>query len=131
VPGAWQTAAMDVAKLARGQAVNRVLMGAGLVLAPRIFARPWVGRYASRETSVVLARSLGVRDAALGAAGLLALAREDSAWLSRAFAAMAVADAVDFVAIIAGDVPAPAKVLGGTMAAGSAAVAAEYARRVA
>jgi hypothetical protein len=106
-------------------------MGAGLVLAPRIFARPWVGRYASQETSKVLARSLGVRDAAVGAAGLLAIARDDSAWLRRSFGAMAIADAVDFVAIVTGRVPVSAKLLGGTMAAGSAAVAAEYARRVA
>src|SRR4051795_10273119 len=85
----WQTAVMDVAKLAKGQAVNRVLIGAGLVLAPRVFARPWVGRYAADASSQVLARSLGVRDAAVGGAGLLALARDDSDWLRWAFAVMA------------------------------------------
>ena len=120
---------MDVAKLARSQAVNRVVIGAGLVLAPRVFARPWVGRHASDPTSQVLARSLGIRDLAIGAAGLVALSRNESAWVRRAFAAMAVADAVDFAAILGGDVPASAKVIGGTMAAGSAAVAAAYARR--
>src|SRR3954470_3986028 len=126
----WQTAVMDVAKLAKGQAVNRVLIGAGLVLAPRVFARPWVGRYAADASSQVLARSLGVRDAAVGGAGLLALARDDSDWLRLAFAVMALADAVGFAVIVAGNVPASAKLVGGTMAAGSAAVAAAYARRL-
>jgi hypothetical protein len=121
---------VDVAKLAKNQAVNRVVIGAGLMLAPRVFARPWVGRHVSDAPARVLARSLGVRDLAIGAAGLIALSRDEPAWVQRAFAAMAVADAVDFVAILGGDVPASAKVIGGAMAASSAAVAAEYARRV-
>jgi hypothetical protein len=35
---------MDVAKLARGLALNRISFGAGLILAPRLYARSWIGR---------------------------------------------------------------------------------------
>jgi hypothetical protein len=122
---------MDVARAARGQAINRVAIGAGLMLAPALYARPWIGVHAKDERAKVLARSMGARDLALGAAGLLALRAGDRQWLRRSFAAQAFADAVDFLAIVVvgRDVPVGAKLLGGTMAASSAAVAAEYARR--
>jgi hypothetical protein len=45
----------------------------------------------------VLARSLGIRDRALGAARVLALCERDREWLRRSFAAQAVTDGVDFV----------------------------------
>ena len=124
---------MDVAQLARGQAVNRVLMGAGLVLAPGVVGRNWVGPAAKDERAKVLARSLGVRDLAIAAGGLVALGRGDTEWASRSFYAQAVADAVDFVAILAAGraVPLGTRLTGGTLAAGSAAVAAAYARRLA
>jgi hypothetical protein len=124
---------MDVAKLARGQAVNRVAIGAGLIALPGLFARVWIGSGASDDRAKVLARALGVRDLMLGAAALVALRDGDSAWVRRAFAAQAVADAVDFLAIVpaGSDVPLPSRILGGTMAAGSAAVAAAYAERLA
>ena len=124
---------MDVAKLAKQQAMNRVFIGAGLTLLPALFARPWVGSSATDERAKVLARSLGARDLALGAAGLLALREERTDWAARAFAAQAYADAIDFAAILGGGrrVPLFARVLGGAMAASSAAVAAAYARRLA
>jgi hypothetical protein len=72
-------------------------MGTGLVLAPWLLARTWVGPRATDEHAKVLARSLGIRDLALGAAGVLALRERDREWLRRSFAAQAVADGVDFV----------------------------------
>jgi hypothetical protein len=69
---------VDVAKLARGLALNRISFGIGLTLAPGLYARTWVGSDAAREdTTKVLARALGARDLALGAGGLLALRAGD------------------------------------------------------
>jgi len=120
---------MDIAQLARGQAVNRVAIGAGLVLAPGVLARVWIGDWAKDDRAKVLARSLGVRDLALGAAGVLAVREENREWIRRTFAAQALADAVDFLVLAAAPkVPLASRLLGGAMAAGSAAVAAAYAR---
>jgi hypothetical protein len=123
---------MDVAALAKAQAVNRVAMGTGLVLAPGIVGRVWSASEARDERAKVMARALGVRDLALGAAGLLALRDGDSTWTQRAFAAQAVADAVDVAAIVgAGSaLPLGKRLSGGLLAAGSAAVAAAYAARL-
>jgi hypothetical protein len=63
---------MDVAMLAKAQTVNRVALGAGLIVVPRLFGRIWSGREANDERARVLARALGARDAALGVGGLLA-----------------------------------------------------------
>ena len=124
---------MDVATLARGLAVNRITFGAGLILAPSLYARSWVGsKDAGRDTVKVLARALGARDLALGAGGLLALREGDAERARRWFAAQGVTDAVDFLATIgARGVPLPARVFAATMAAGSAAIAAGYVRAAA
>jgi len=122
---------MDVATLARNQSFNRIAMGFGLVLAPGLLARVWVGSAAGDSRAKVLARALGIRDLALGAAGVLALREDDRQWVRRAFVAQALADAIDFVALVAGrDVPRASRLIGGTLAAGSAALAAAYARQV-
>jgi len=121
---------MDVGRLARGQAVNRVLMGTGLLVAPHVVGRVWAGPLAGDDRARVLARALGARDLALGAAGLLAVRDGDEAWTRRAFDFQAFADAVDLVAILGAGraLPLPNRVLGAVMAGGSAAVAAAYAR---
>jgi hypothetical protein len=123
---------MDVAALAKAQAVNRVAMGAGLILAPGIVGRVWSASEARDERAKVLARALGARDLALGAAGLLALRDNDTQWARRAFAAQAAADAVDLAAIVAAGsaLPLAKRISGGLLAAGSAAVAAAYAARL-
>jgi hypothetical protein len=123
---------MDVAALAKAQAVNRVAMGAGLMLAPAIVGRVWSASEARDERAKVLARALGARDLALGAGGLLALREGDTAWAQRAFAAQAAADAVDLVAILAAGpaLPPMKRITGCLMAGGSAAVAAAYAARL-
>ena len=123
---------MDVAALAKAQAVNRVAMGTGLILAPGIVGRVWSASEARDDRTKVMARALGVRDLALGAAGLLALRDGDATWTQRAFAAQAAADAVDVAAIIgAGSaLPLGKRLSGGLLAGGSAAVAAAYAARL-
>jgi len=124
---------VDVATLARAQAVNRVVIGAGLMALPGVFGRNWIGPAAKDARSKVLARSLGARDLITGAAGLLALKEDDREWARWSFAAQAWADAVDFAAILAAgrEVPLTTRLVGGTLAAGSAAVAAAYARELA
>jgi hypothetical protein len=119
---------VDVARLARGLALNRMSFGIGLTLAPGLYARAWVGSDAAREdTTKVLARALGARDLALGAGGLLALRAGDMERSRRWFAAQGMTDAVDLIATVAArDVPRPARVFAGAMAAGSAAIAAAY-----
>jgi hypothetical protein len=123
---------MDVDGLARGLAMNRISFGAGLILAPGLYARSWVGsKAAGEETTKVLARALGARDLVLGAGGLLALRHEDAERARRWFTAQGVTDAVDLLATIAArDLPVPARVFAAVMAAGSAAIAGAYVRSV-
>jgi hypothetical protein len=130
---AWDLAGMDVATLARGQAVNRVLFGTALLLAPGRIGRLWVGPLAGDRRAKVLARAVGARDLTLGAGGLAALSDGDRGWTRRLFAAQAFADAADLVAILLArrELPRVSRVVGGTLAAGSAAVAGMYAQRVA
>ena len=124
---------MTLAQLARAQSVNRVLVGAGLGFSSSWFARTWVGPWARDDRAKVLARSMGVRDMTLGAAGLLAEREGNTEWARRAFAAQALADGLDLIAIEAAgrSVPLSSRLLGGAMAAGSAAVAGIYARQLA
>ena len=121
---------MDVAKLARGLALNRISFGAGLILVPGLYARSWVGSDAASEGSTkLLARALGGRDLALGVGGLLALRAGETERARRWFAAQGVSDAVDLLATLAArDVPLPARVFAATMAAGSTAIAVAYVR---
>jgi hypothetical protein len=122
---------LDVVKLARGLALNRISFGIGLILAPSLYARSWVGSdAASQDATKVLARALGARDLALGAGGLLALRAGDVERARRWFAAQGMTDAIDLVATVAArDVPKPARIFAGTMAGGSAAIAAGYVLR--
>jgi hypothetical protein len=121
---------MELPTLARGLALNRVSFGAGLVIAPGLFARTWVGSDAASEPATrMIARAVGARDVALGVGGLLALRSGDPERARRWFAAQGATDAVDLLATLAArGVPLPARLLAGTLAAGSAAIAAAYAR---
>ena len=119
---------MELDALARGLAVSRIATGAGLLLAPGTYGRLWVGPGASKRWSRIAARSLGARELALGAGGLLSLRGGSAEDARRWFAAGAVPEVVDLVLAVAGP-RTPARVLGGAMAAGSAAIAAAYAAR--
>lgn len=113
---------MDVESLAHGLAMNRISFGAGLVLAPGLYGRTWIGSGAKDARAQVLARALGARDLVLGAGGLQALRAGDRQRARRWFAAQGVSDAVDLVATrLAGDhLPRPARAFATAMAAGYA-----------
>src|SRR5918912_1190811 len=89
--------------------MNRISFGAGLVLAPSLYGRTWIGSGAKDARTQVLARGLGARDLVLGAGGLHALRSGDRERARRWFAAQGVADAIDVVAtLLGGRVPAAA-----------------------
>ena len=95
---------------ARVLATGRVLIGAVLFAAPDLVATPWVGDDGRTSGARVLARSMGARDAALGAGTLVAAG--DRAALRRWLLASSACDAADFVATLAGPrAPARAMVL--------------------
>jgi hypothetical protein len=123
---------MDVATLARAEALNRVAFGVSMILAPELPGRLWIGPHAADDRAKVLARGVGARDLALGAGAVLAVRGADRDWARRAFAAHALADGVDLLAIVAAGrrIPLGARLVGGAVAAGSAAVAAAYAARL-
>jgi hypothetical protein len=120
---------MDTASLAKQLSLSRISFGAGLILAPGLYARFWVGPGASERWPRIMARSLGARELALGAGGLLALRADDRESARRWFAAGAATEVADVIVTLAGGgAPrTPARITGAVMAAGSAAVAAAYA----
>jgi hypothetical protein len=114
-----------VPTLARALAAGRVVVGAGLCVAPGM-AAPWVGTDARRRGTRVIVRAMGARDAAIGL-GALVSAREPAA-LRRWLIAGSASDAVDFAATVVGP-PAPARtfvlfVAGAATVAGLAVAAA-------
>jgi hypothetical protein len=79
-----------------------MVFGATLVLVPGFAARSWIGEDSARPAVKVLARALGVRDAALGLGIAVALDHGTPVrgWLEAA----AVSDGVDLAAtLLAGD----------------------------
>jgi hypothetical protein len=57
---------VDARKLARSHALGRVLVGAGLTLAPRLAGSGWMGRDSRRPATQVAISALGARDLAIG-----------------------------------------------------------------
>jgi len=86
----------DVARLI---AAGRIAIGAGLVLAPRLSTRPWIGEDAGRPGAKVLARAMGARDLVIGAIALHTLGNAQVA--PRWQKAGAAVDAVDLAATLA------------------------------
>jgi hypothetical protein len=84
---------MDARSLARLQALGRLGLGAGLTLAPGLFAGSWVGGVADRREGQALAIAAGARDVAIAAGTLRALGgrRGASAWIRAGL----LADAAD------------------------------------
>ena len=89
---------MDDRDQARANGIGRALLGAGLVLAPGLAGRAWLGSDASSAATKVAARALGIRDVALGAGLLMALDKREPArnWVAGA----AAADAIDAAATL-------------------------------
>ncbi len=87
----------DLARYAAlGVAGSRAAMGAAMVAAPRPFALAFAGRDGRRPGPQLLARAAGARDASLGIAATVALARGRDARLWTA--AQLGADVTDLVA---------------------------------
>ena len=108
--------------VAKTLALGRVAIGAALVVAPRIAARPWIGPDADRDPVTVLARALGVRDLVLGLMALHTLDRPEVA--ARWQRTLAVCDLVDLGAsAVARDALAPSALAGVGAVAGGAAAA--------
>ena len=84
---------MDARSLARLQALGRLGLGAGLVLAPGVFAGGWVGGVADRREGQALSIAAGARDVAIALGALRALGTGKGAggWLR----AGVLADAAD------------------------------------
>jgi hypothetical protein len=90
---------MDVPRLMAGAlAVNRSAFGLNYLVRPEQARTSWIGRAARKPGAQVMIRSQGVRDVALGAGALRALARGDARELRAWVAAHAVCDLADLVA---------------------------------
>jgi hypothetical protein len=87
------------ADLARFTAVGRIGIGAGLLAAPGLAARLWIGGHARETGARLFARAVGARDIAIGAGTLIALAGQAPArrWLQAGL----LADAADLGATLA------------------------------
>ena len=89
---------MDVAKgLAAALAVNRAAFGLGYLTRPQQARGSWIGRAAKKPGAQVMIRSQGVRDVALGAGALRALARGDARELRAWVAGPTVCDLADLI----------------------------------
>jgi len=100
-------------------AAGRVALGVAVLAAPEKVTGRWLGGHAAQPVVRYLARSLGVRDVALG---MLVLWTLDDELGPRAQAACAVVDSVDALATVAvrSDLPSSA-VAGVAVVAGGAA----------
>jgi len=91
----------DVQGRIRAVAVGRIALGASFVLAPGLALRAWPGHGEARgPVDRLLARSVGVRDVALGLGTLMAVDHDTPVrgWLEAAM----LADAGDAAAIVLG-----------------------------
>jgi Domain of unknown function (DUF4267) len=84
--------------LAAALALNRAMFGLSYLLRPQQARTSWIGRAAKKPGAQVMIRSQGVRDVALGAGALRALARGDARELRAWVACHAVCDLADMVA---------------------------------
>ena len=92
---------MDLKAVPTVLAAGRIAFGAGLLLAPRTLASPWIGRHARAPLTKAMIRGFGARDLALGVGGLLCLRRADVGRARWWFAAQALSDGVDGLATLA------------------------------
>jgi hypothetical protein len=87
--------------LAGALAVNRTAFGLSYLVRPQQARTSWIGRAARKPGAQVMIRSQGIRDVALGAGALRALARGDGRELRAWVAAHAVCDLADLAATFA------------------------------
>lgn len=115
---------MDLRRAAIALSLGRAALGLALTLTPETIAVPWVGPRGGEAPASALARSVGIRDVAVGAGGAITSLRGDSsasAWLAGA----ALCDIGDIGAMLAARDSLPENGVRGTVAiaAGSAVVA--------
>lgn len=111
---------MTARDVARAYGAGRVVLGAGLLVAPGLLGGPWLGRTASEPAGQVALRALGARDLIIGG---IALHTVDHAEVGpRWQRTCAAADAVDAVATLLAlrSLP-PGATLVAALAAGGAA----------
>ena len=113
---------MEPLLIARLQALGRIALGAGLVLAPARLAAPWLAADAARAGTRVALAGLGARDLAIGLGAAWALGGGENArpWLL----AGVIADAADLAVTLARreELPAFGVAAVGAIAAGSTAL---------
>jgi hypothetical protein len=113
---------MSPRRAAQLLSAGRVAFGLGLLVAPRLVGRGWLGEAVERPSVQAVLRALGVRDAVIGFIALHTLDHPEIGprWLRTA----AACDAVDAAATLAaaGDLPATG-VAGTAVLAGGVAVA--------
>ena len=111
---------MDDKQRAEMLNAGRTFFGVGMVLAPSLMLKGWVGEDSKLPSVKLVGRTMGVRDAALGIGTLMALRDGKSAklWLQLGIAA----DAVDCAATLlaARRIPTRGAILVGAMAAAAA-----------
>jgi hypothetical protein len=90
---------MSPRDVARAINLGRVALGVGLVLAPRLAGRGWLGAEAARPATGAVLRAHGSRDAVIGAIALHTLGNDQVA--ARYLRTAAVCDAVDLWATLA------------------------------
>ncbi len=91
----------DTASRTKAVAIGRIVLGASFVVAPGVALRAWPGHdLATGPVARLLARSVGVRDIALGLGTLMAVQHDTPVrgWLE----ATMLADAGDAAAIVLG-----------------------------
>ena len=89
---------MDDRQRAEMLNAGRTFFGAGMVLAPSLMLKGWVGEDAKLPSVKLVGRTMGVRDAAIGLGTLMALEDKESVkrWIQFGIAA----DAVDCAATV-------------------------------
>jgi hypothetical protein len=90
---------MTPREVARALNLGRVGLGVGLVLAPRLVARGWIGAEAASPAAGVVLRAHGSRDAVIGVIALHTLDNQQVA--PRYLRTAAICDVVDLWATLA------------------------------
>ena len=121
---------MDARKLAREHALGRIVVGAGLTLAPRLAGDAWFGSDSRRPATQVAIRALGARDLAIGVGTAYAAGQGYGArpWLLAGI----LADATDLAATLKArdDLRPLAVAVVGAVAGGSALLGLWFSREL-
>ena len=113
---------MDLVDVAKAQAAGRVLVGAGLTLAPRLAGAGWIGPVSGERPVTVFSRALGIRDAVLGIGLLRSAGRANTKAMRPWMLAGLAADVVDAAASLEAraEMPRSGQIMGPAVAGGSA-----------